>query len=156
MFARFDLNKAGEINYSEFLAATVNKKTVLTKANLRFAFHHFDTDNEGYITKNDLKEVFKRSGQRLTDNDLDLIIKQAKEVDDDDFYNDDESDTNYINLTNLNKKEEEKTPSDGNSDKLTVPKPPKIVLGSRSPLKNLNPDDCISFEEFEKLMKQII
>ena len=62
MFSKFDFNKDGEINYSEFLAATVCKKQVLTKANLRFAFHHFDTDNEGYITKNDLKEVFKRSG----------------------------------------------------------------------------------------------
>lgn len=70
MFDRFDLDKDGEINYSEFLAATVCKKQVLTKANLRFAFHHFDTDNEGYITKNDLKEVFKRSGQTLTDRDL--------------------------------------------------------------------------------------
>ena len=74
MFAKFDFNKDGEINYSEFLAATVSKKHVLTKANLRFAFHHFDTDNEGYITKNDLKEVFKRSGQKLSDHDLNKII----------------------------------------------------------------------------------
>ena len=70
MFDRFDLDNVGEICYSEFLAATVCKKQVLTKANLRFAFHHFDVDNEGYITKNDLKEVFKRSGQNLTDRDL--------------------------------------------------------------------------------------
>jgi len=74
MFAKFDFNKDGEINYSEFLAATVCKKQVLTKANLRFAFHHFDTDNEGYITKSDLKEVFKRSGQKLTDSDWNKII----------------------------------------------------------------------------------
>ena len=82
IFARIDVDKDGEINYSEFLAATVDKKVALTKANLRFAFHHFDTDNEGYITKNDLKEVFKRSGQRLTDSDLNKIIKQAKEPND--------------------------------------------------------------------------
>lgn len=81
MFAKFDFNKDGEINYSEFLAATVCKKQVLTRQNLRFAFHHFDTDNEGYITKNDLKEVFRRSGQTLTDSDLNTIIKQAKEPD---------------------------------------------------------------------------
>jgi len=86
MFAKFDFNKDGEINYSEFLAATVCKQKVLTKANLRFAFHHFDTDNEGYITKNDLKEVFKRSGQNLTENDLNIIIKQAKEPIDEDFF----------------------------------------------------------------------
>lgn len=59
IFSRF---KDGEINYSEFLAATVDKKVALNKANLEFAFHHFDTDNKGFITKNDLKEVFKRQG----------------------------------------------------------------------------------------------
>ena len=75
---------------------------MLTKANLRFAFHHFDTDNEGYITKNDLKEVFKRSGQRLTDSDLDSIIRQAKEPDEE--FIEQEHDDNVINLTNLNKK----------------------------------------------------
>ena len=62
MFSRFDFNKNGEINYSEFMAATVDKKKALTKANLQFAFHYFDTDNEGYITKDDLKEVFRRQG----------------------------------------------------------------------------------------------
>lgn len=148
MFAKFDFNKDGEINYSEFLAATICKKSVLTKANLRFAFHHFDTDNEGYITKNDLKEVFKRSGQSLTDNDLNSIIQQAKEPDE--FYYE-EQDDNQINLTNFNKKKEEGK----SANKAEVAKV-KMPLGSRSPLKNLNPDDCISFEEFEKLMKQII
>jgi calcium-dependent protein kinase len=58
MFSRFDFNKNGQINYSEFLAAAVDKKIALQTAYIEFAFHHFDTDNEGYITKNDLKEVF--------------------------------------------------------------------------------------------------
>lgn len=62
LFKRLDFNKNGTINYSEFLAATVDKKLALTKQNLQFAFHHFDTDNEGYITKDDLKEVFRRQG----------------------------------------------------------------------------------------------
>jgi Ca2+-binding EF-hand superfamily protein len=34
IFSRFDFNKNGEINYSEFMAATVDKKKALTKANL--------------------------------------------------------------------------------------------------------------------------
>ena len=62
IFSRFDFNKNGEINYSEFMAATVDKKKALTKANLQFAFHYFDADNEGYITKQDLHEVFRRQG----------------------------------------------------------------------------------------------
>jgi len=44
---------------------------------LEFAFHHFDTDNEGYITKNDLKEVFKRSGRKLSDHEIMEIIREA-------------------------------------------------------------------------------
>mmetsp|Transcript_16981 Transcript_16981/g.26158 ORF Transcript_16981/g.26158 Transcript_16981/m.26158 type:complete len:374 (+) Transcript_16981:675-1796(+) len=68
IFARLDINKTGRINYSEFLIATVDKQTTLTQANVEFAFHHFDTDNKGYITKNDLKEVFKRQGNKLTDD----------------------------------------------------------------------------------------
>lgn len=31
--------------------------------NLQFAFHHFDVDNSGYITENDLQEVFHREGK---------------------------------------------------------------------------------------------
>ena len=51
IFERFSFNVKGEINYSEFLAATVDRSRALTKENLRFAFHHFDVDNEGYISK---------------------------------------------------------------------------------------------------------
>lgn len=75
IFSRFDFNKDGQINYSEFLAATVDKKNVLNTANLQFAFHHFDTDNEGYITKHDLKEVFKRQGQKLKDEEILEVIR---------------------------------------------------------------------------------
>ncbi len=50
------------------MAATVDLKTFLTIENLRFAFHYFDVDNEGFITKYDLKEVFKRQGTSLSDN----------------------------------------------------------------------------------------
>jgi len=47
----------------------------LNKANLEFAFHHFDTDDKGYITKNDLKEVFKRQGQKIDERELNKIIR---------------------------------------------------------------------------------
>ena len=50
IFANLDFNNNGSLNYSEFLAATVDKKKAITKDNLQFAFHHFDTDNEGFIT----------------------------------------------------------------------------------------------------------
>jgi len=60
IFTRLDTNCDGEINYSEFLAAAINKEKVVTNANLNFAFHHFDVDNTGYITAQNLQEAFKR------------------------------------------------------------------------------------------------
>ena len=51
IFRTLDTNGDGLINYSEFLAATVDKKKALTMQNLQFAFHHFDVDNSGFITE---------------------------------------------------------------------------------------------------------
>lgn len=52
----------GKINYSEFLAATVNVKVLLNDNLLMSLFQRFDIDNSGYITKENLKEAFARSG----------------------------------------------------------------------------------------------
>jgi calcium-dependent protein kinase len=46
------------VDYSEFLAAAVNKAKILSNENLRYAFSMLDHDKNGYITKNELKEVF--------------------------------------------------------------------------------------------------
>lgn len=77
IFKRIDLNKDGQINYSEFLAATVDKKTALTMQNLWFAFHHFDVDNSGFITEAGLQEVFHREGRRFSKDQISEMMKQA-------------------------------------------------------------------------------
>ncbi len=51
IFKNLDTNGDGLINYSEFLAATVDRKKALTMQNLQFAFHHFDVDGSGFITE---------------------------------------------------------------------------------------------------------
>lgn len=66
IFRTIDFHKEGTINYSEFLAATVDKKKALTMQNLWFAFHHFDVENSGFITEAGLAEVFHREGRRIT------------------------------------------------------------------------------------------
>lgn len=63
IFKSLDTNGDGLINYSEFLAATVDKKKALAVQNLQFAFHHFDVDGSGFITEQDLTEVFHREGK---------------------------------------------------------------------------------------------
>jgi len=70
IFRSLDGNGDGLINYSEFLAATVDRKKALTMQNLQFAFHHFDVDGSGYITEQDLAEVFHREGKFSASVDL--------------------------------------------------------------------------------------
>ncbi len=48
----------GLINYSEFLAATISIKSVLTYDKLWALFKHFDTDETGVITPENIKEAF--------------------------------------------------------------------------------------------------
>ena len=66
MFKGLDFNNDGHINYSVFLAATVDKHKALTMSNLQFAFHHFDVSNSGFITEEGLVEVFHREGKKFT------------------------------------------------------------------------------------------
>ena len=66
LFNKIDFNEDGEINYSEFLAACIDKNKAVTEDNLQFAFHHFDVDNSGFITAENLQEVFRRQGKMMT------------------------------------------------------------------------------------------
>jgi calcium-dependent protein kinase len=78
IFGRLDFNKDNEINYSEFLAATVMKTKVVTDSNLKLAFHHFDVDNTGYITAANLAQAFKRQGKNYSDEDVEAMIGQVE------------------------------------------------------------------------------
>ena len=70
IFERIDFNHDGEINYSEFLAVTVDRRRAITEANMTFAFHHFDIDNTGFITEANLDECFRREGKHLDHEQL--------------------------------------------------------------------------------------
>ena len=78
IFEKIDLNNDGEIEYSEFLTVTIDKQQAFTKANLDFAFHHFDVNNSGYITSDNLIECFKREGKHLTENEINEILEEIK------------------------------------------------------------------------------
>lgn len=77
IFERIDFNHDGEINYSEFLAVTVDRRKAITENNMLFAFHHFDIDNSGFITEANLEECFRREGKHLTHNDLQEMLTQV-------------------------------------------------------------------------------
>lgn len=72
-----DFDKDGKIKYTDFLLATINKNEALTEANVKFAFHHFDTDNNGFITLDNLVEAFHREGKGLEAEEIKEILAQA-------------------------------------------------------------------------------
>lgn len=56
-----DLDGSGEIEYSEFVSATLNRQQLLSKERLEMAFKAFDLDGSGTITANELKQVLGKS-----------------------------------------------------------------------------------------------
>ncbi|BDA50363.1 Calcium-dependent protein kinase 34 [Coccomyxa sp. Obi] len=66
----FDAN--GSIDYDEFCAATINMSQLQLEENMHRAFLHFDTDNSGTISKEELKEALKK----LPGN-LDTIVEEV-------------------------------------------------------------------------------
>jgi Ca2+-binding EF-hand superfamily protein len=50
---------------------------------LIFAFHHFDSDNSGFITAENLRECFRREGKHLSDEEIKLMMNEVKHAQDD-------------------------------------------------------------------------
>merc|ERR1712224_251686 len=53
---------SGEINYTEFLAATAHEQAYLQEDTCKAAFHMLDTDHDGVISKSDLLRLFGTLG----------------------------------------------------------------------------------------------
>jgi len=57
MFAQVDADGNGEIEYSEFVVATMNEKNLLSNNKLHTAFKMFDKDGGGSISTDEIKQV---------------------------------------------------------------------------------------------------
>ena len=77
IFERLDVAGDGVINYSEFLMATVDKHQAITENNLRFAFSHFDVDNTGVITHENMAECFRRQGRDISQDEICALMDQV-------------------------------------------------------------------------------
>ena len=75
LFKTLDADKNGRIDYTEFLAATLDKKTYLKKERLFEAFCVFDKDNSGHISKQEIMEVLKT--EKSQEKEIDKYIKAA-------------------------------------------------------------------------------
>ena len=72
-----DLDGSGEIEYSEFVAATLNRQQLLSKERLEMAFKAFDLDGSGTITAYELKQVLGKAHDEYDDEMWESLITEA-------------------------------------------------------------------------------
>ena len=59
VFDKINTDKNGFIDYTEFLAASLNNSLTSERKNLEMAFNYIDKDHSGFITSEELKRLFK-------------------------------------------------------------------------------------------------
>ncbi|NP_001357651.1 calcium-dependent protein kinase [Zea mays] len=57
-----DVDKSGSIDYTEFLTAMMNRHKLEKEEDLFLAFQHFDKDDSGYITRDELEQAMAEYG----------------------------------------------------------------------------------------------
>ena len=63
-----DIDGSGEIDYSEWLVATLNRRSLISDEKLQIAFGFFDKDGSGSISVDELKEVL--GSKRLVEDSV--------------------------------------------------------------------------------------
>jgi calcium-dependent protein kinase len=78
IFALVDVDNSGEIDFSEFVTATVNRNDLLQDEKLKQAFDLYDKDGSGAISTDELKDVLGVGGQ-ISEEVWEKIIKEVDE-----------------------------------------------------------------------------
>lgn len=74
-----DLNGNGELDYSEWLVATLKRSDMINTKKLKQAFTYFDKDGSGKISLDELKEAMQGNGQDLDDDVFRDIMAEGDE-----------------------------------------------------------------------------
>ncbi|KAG1347705.1 neo-calmodulin [Cocos nucifera] len=78
MIKEIDADGNGTIEFGEFLSLMARKmKETDAEEELKEAFKVFDKDQNGYISASELKHVMISLGEKLTDEEVDQMIKEA-------------------------------------------------------------------------------
>lgn len=62
LMREMDIDRSGRIDYSEFLASTMDKNIYMQEERLYSAFKIFDKDGSGKISSNELREILGKEG----------------------------------------------------------------------------------------------
>lgn len=80
MIHDIDVNNDGEIQFEEFLLLfTRSKANATPDDDLKQAFAVFDADGNGKISRAELKRVMEMLGERLSDAQIDEMMREADE-----------------------------------------------------------------------------
>jgi Ca2+-binding EF-hand superfamily protein len=69
----------GTIEFEEYLSFMLSfiKKNLTTEDNLKDAFNLFDQNGDGFIDSTELREILTNLGEKITDEDIDEMIREA-------------------------------------------------------------------------------
>ena len=75
----WDTDGSGAINYTEFIAATMEQNMYLKEENLRTAFKMFDKDGSGKISIDEMKQALgaELDGQTESEEDWNQLIREV-------------------------------------------------------------------------------
>ncbi|CAG2241634.1 CALM [Mytilus edulis] len=78
MVQKVDTDGNGTIEFPEFLQmATDMMKSVDLADEVRDAFRLFDKNGDGYVTAPELKTILSNNGEKISDEELDAMVKDA-------------------------------------------------------------------------------
>ena len=64
------------INYSEFLAATISVHSILTHERLEAIFKQFDIENKNQITAENIRDAMTKLGKEVSDLEIEEIMRK--------------------------------------------------------------------------------
>lgn len=76
MITEIDYQGNGKINYTEFLAATINLNTFLDESKLKTIFAMMDTDQSGELTHDNIRNAMMKLGMDMSCEEICDIIKK--------------------------------------------------------------------------------
>ncbi|XP_053112231.1 calmodulin-like protein 3 [Hemicordylus capensis] len=78
MVSEVDANGTGTVDFSEFLSLMAKRtRDMDSEEEIREAFRVFDKDGNGYISAAELRHVMTNLGEKLTNEEVDEMIKEA-------------------------------------------------------------------------------